>query len=324
MKNLYIQDLQKGADLKEELFAVKSYKKTVSRSNKPYIDLDLADKTGSVKAKIWTENIKNCEEAQDGDVVKIDGTVEEFSGILQIVVSFLKKEKQFEAKDFLETTKKNIDKMFEELKKEITTVKNKFLKELLINVFADDDFRERFKKAPAGYRVHHAYLGGLLEHTLETIHFSKAFFAKYPKLNYDLLTCGLILHDVGKVFEYKISTTISFYPQGKLLGHIFLGAEFVKSKTPKGMPEDLLDEVLHLILSHHGTMEYGSPVKPMTPEAIAIHVVDFSSAQVFMAYKAIHGEGFTDVFTAFHRQLQTELYRSPYIQDFVEELESEN
>jgi len=318
MKKRFIADLKKGDKIERETFAVKAYKKTISRANKPYVDLELADKTGTLRAKIWSEALDFCDDVKEGDVVSVSGTVDEFNGTLQAIIQNLKQETKYDLSDFLQRSDKGIEAMFAEIQKESQGIKNLHLKSLLKNIFTDPDFSVLYKEAPAGYTVHHAYVGGLMEHTLELVSMVTGVIKDYPLINADLLRCGAILHDIGKVFEYKVSTTISFQTQGKLLGHLFLGTEFVKSKAPADMPKELLDEVLHILLSHHGEPQLGSAVRPMTAEAVAVHVLDYASSKINMAYGAIHKESLTGEFTAYHRQLQTELYRSAYLYQGME------
>ena len=315
MKKIFIKDIQKGDFLEKEQFAVKNYKRMVSRNNKPYVDIELADKSGSMRGKIWTDNLANCVGTKEGDVVEIDTTVEEFNDMLQFNINRLLLIKKYNTEDFIQSSLVDAEKMHKELLSEIKKIKYKNIKAFLENLFIkDEEFIERFKKAPAGFKLHHAYSGGLLEHILETIELSKGLEKKFPKLNKDLLTCGIILHDIGKVYEFEISTTIIFTKRGKLLGHIYLGTELIRNKVPKDFPKDLLDEIIHFILSHHGEPELGSPTRPMTTEAVALHALDLASAKIHMAYRAIHKEDILGEFTPYHRTLQTELYKSPYLE----------
>lgn len=319
MKELFIEDLKKGDTIFGENFAVKSYRKSATRNNKPYIDLELVDKTGSVKAKIWSDDMATCKTAKEGDVVSVSGTIEEFQGRLQMKITNLQPIDNFELEDYQMISINNTEEMFKEVRDNVSGIKNPHLKKLFENIFEDNDFVENFKKGSAAYTVHHNYVGGLLEHTLEVLEVSKSLIKKFPKLNEDLLISGAILHDVGKVKEFEIGTTIKIKKEGKLLGHIFLGAEFIKSKASEDMPADLLYELLHLVLSHHGELQFGSPVVPMTAEAVALFTSDYTSSRVNMAYTAIHSGEISDEFTEYHRQLGTQLYRSPFIDTLLNE-----
>ena len=319
MKKIFVSDLKNGDSVFGELFAIKSYKKTATRNNRPYIDITLSDKTGSIKGKIWSDDMPKCESAEESDVVSISATVEDFNGP-QLRITNMTKVDKYDLSDFQPTTDKDIDKMFAEVVGAIKGVKNPKLKKLLQAFLDDKDAVKKYKKSAAGLSVHHAYLGGLLEHTLEILKFADSFYQTQPKLNKDLLTTGIILHDIGKIYEYDINTTIIMTTQGRLLGHIFLGAELVKKYGEQtGISENLLDEVIHLILSHHGKYDFGSPVLPKTPEAIALSRLDDVSAKLNTAFGILAGQEDNELFTAYHRILETELYRSPYADELLNE-----
>ncbi|PIZ00679.1 hypothetical protein COY62_01330 [bacterium (Candidatus Howlettbacteria) CG_4_10_14_0_8_um_filter_40_9] len=319
MKQLFIQDLKKGDTIFGESFAVKYYKRSATRNNKPFIDIELADKTGTIRGKIWSDDMANCKEVVPGDVVSVNGTIEEFQGRLQLRLTNLSKLRDFNLEDYQTRSRNDIDKMFAEITDTIKNIKNPHIKSLLSNIFDDAKFAEDFRNASAAYTVHHSYLGGLLEHTTEVLAIAKTLIKRFPKLNKDVLFSGAILHDIGKVFEFEVGTTVTIRTEGKLLGHIFLGTEYIKNKAPKDIPADLLNEILHLILSHHGELQFGSPVVPMTGEAVALNMCDKTSSQTNMAYRSIFENNATEEFTEYHRQLGTELYRSPYQNDLMNE-----
>jgi 3'-5' exoribonuclease len=317
-KKLYITDLKIGDSIFGETFAVRSYKKAATRNNKPFVDIELADNSGTIKGKIWSDDLSGCDKVTEGDVVEVNATIEDFMNAPQMKITNLKRTDAFELSELQQKTEFDIDKMWEDIEKSIDSVKNPHLKKLLSNIF-DEQTIERFKTSPAAYKVHHNYLGGLLEHTWEMVRMTDSIKTHYPKLNMDLVKTGIILHDIGKIEEFNMATTITFVNKGKLLGHIYIGAEIVRHKAPKDMPDDLLDEVLHIILSHSGQKEYGSPVVPMTTEAMAVHVIDYASSHIRIAYNQIHGNLGSEQFTQYVPQLGTELYRSPYINDETNE-----
>jgi 3'-5' exoribonuclease len=310
-KKYYIKDLKIGDSLFGETFAVKSYKRGATRNNKPFIDIELSDNSGAIKGKVWSDDLSACDKVAEGDVVEVTATVEDFMGARQMKITNMKKTEVYELVELQQKTEFDVEKMWQDIEKTITGIKNPYLKNLLETIF-DDETTDKFKKSPAAYKVHHNYLGGLLEHTWEMLKMTESVSSHYQKLNMDLLKTGVILHDIGKAFEFEPSTTILITNKGKLLGHIYLGAEIVKHHAPKDTPEDLLDEVLHIILAHHGQKEFGSPVVPMTAEAITVHVLDYSSAKMKIAYSQIFDDLGNEQFTQYVPQLGTELYRSPY------------
>lgn len=319
MKKLFVEDLKVGDSVFGELFAVKSYKKTATRNNRPYIDITLADKTGLIKGKIWSDDMKNCEPVDEGNIVSISATIDEFNGP-QMKVTNMSKVDKYDLADFQPTSDKDVEKMFSEITNAVGKIKNPSLKKLLNEFLNDKDTIEEYKRGAGGYTVHHDYLGGLLDHTTEMLSYVPAIYKTHPKINKDMLVTGIIFHDIGKIYDYEVTTTITLTTKLKLLGHIFTGAEMVKKYGESiRIDEDLLDEVLHLILSHHGKMEFGSPVLPKTPEAIVLSMLDDISAKLNTAYQALETGEENDLFTGYHRIFETELYRSPYLDDLTNE-----
>lgn len=317
-KKLFITDLKIGDSIFGETFAVKSYKRAATRNNKPFVDIELGDNSGSIKGKIWSDDLSSCDKVVEGDVVEVTATVEDFMNAPQMKITNMKKTDAYEISDLQQRTEFNIDDMWHDIEKTIGDIKNPHLKKLLDAVFNEETV-EKFKTSPAAYKVHHNYLGGLLEHTWEMVRMSESIKSHYPKLNMDMVKTGLILHDIGKLEEFEMATTIIFTNKGKLLGHLYIGAEIVKHRAPKDMPEDLLNEVLHIVLSHSGKKEFGSPVVPMTGEAMAVHVIDYASSHIRIAYGQIHGTLGSEQFTQYVPQLGTELYRSPYTEEEANE-----
>lgn len=317
-KKLYITDLKVGDSVFGEIFAIKSFTKKASRNNKPYIDVELTDRSGSIRGKIWSDDIANCDQLEAGDVAEVNATIEEFNGP-QMNITNLKKTEKYELSEVQQTSKFDIERMWGDIEKTITNIKNPHLKNLLSNVF-DQETVNLYKKSAAAYKVHHAYSGGLLEHCWEMLKMADGIKDHFPKINMDIVNTGIILHDIGKMDEYEITTTIGFIDKGKLLGHMYMGAERIKNNLPKDMPEDLANEIIHIVLSHHGSKEMGSPVLPKTTEALAVYTFDLASARMNTAYQHIVSEAGTEKYTPYIPQLETELYRSPYL----DELENED
>lgn len=318
MKKIFITDFKIGDSIYGEVFAVRSYVKKASRNNKPYMDVELADASGTIKGKIWSDDMPNCQIAKEGDVVLVNGTIEDFMSTPQLRITNLTKTEKYDVEDLQTKTKFDTKEMWGYIWSRVEDIKNPHLKKLLNNIFSEET-KADFCAATAAFRVHHAYSGGLLEHTWEVLKLSESIKSHFPKVNLDLLHSGIILHDIGKMLEFKVSTTIGFTDPGRLLGHIYLGAELIRKNAPKDMPEDLLNELIHIILSHHGELEYGSPVRPMTTEAIAVFTLDHASAKLNMAYQNIHNGLGTENYTPYVSHLGTELYRSPYSDSIINE-----
>lgn len=318
MKNLYVKDLKEGLSLFAEDFALKNLKKSVTKNGKPYFDLDLSDHTGSIKGKVWSENLDKVGNLEVGKVYSFDGAVTTDSFGTQVTISKATESTDFISSNFVPKSTKDVAKMKTEFEEFANGIKNKYLKKLVWDVL-EKDLYEKFLTSPAAYYIHHAYENGLLEHTLDMLEMSKSVHKRFPDMNYDMLVTGIIFHDLGKIFEYSLGTAIGVTKEGKLLGHIYMGAEYVKSHADKGVPTDLLDEVIHMILSHQGELEFGSPIRPKTAEAVALYHLDDASTKINAAYNVIHGLDADTEFAPYHKQLGVELYNSPYLNELVNE-----
>jgi 3'-5' exoribonuclease len=302
MKNKYIVDLVAGDELADSAFAVKSVNAKTTTAGKSYKDLILVDRTGRVNAKIWEDKLGLAEDCAKGDIVVISGKVESYQGRNQINVKKLVKadEALTEWSDFVQKSEKDIEKVFAEIVKRINAVKNKPLKKLLLKFYGDAEWGKILKNAPGAETFHHAYVGGLLEHTEEMLLLAEKVADLFPRVNRDLLAAGVLLHDIGKTRELSLSSVISRTLDGELIGHITIGANLVSEeiKSIKNFPETLRQAVIHLILSHHGEGQYGSPVKPMMIEAFALHYVDQMSAKMNVASRLLREyEGSNLLFT---------------------------
>lgn len=311
MKNVFANQIKTGTNISDEIFAVRKLKKAVTKDGKPYADIELADKTGSIKGKIWSEGLQTCDEIKEGDVIRVFGKVGEFNNQPQLIVSSAIQTSEYDLADFIATTEHDIEEMKKDLEKYLCEIKNKNLKALLNAIFTKEKF-DIFCEAPAAYTIHHAYKGGMLEHTIDMLVMAEAITKRYPDLNRDLLYTGIILHDLGKLSEYSVGTTIQMTTEGKILGHIYLGAQEVKESAPKDMPIDLLNEVIHMILAHQGSKEFGSPIVPKTPEAVALSVIDDASFKINTVYHTIKSSETEGDFTDFQRHFATDFYKSPY------------
>jgi 3'-5' exoribonuclease len=265
-----------------------------TRSGSDFLSTELGDKTASLNANIWEGFAELAAKGKAGDVVKITGTIEDYQGSLQIrVISirFAKESDDVSPRDFLPESKRNIDEMKNEFNQRIKRVSNKFLKKLLTQVFTAERF-EQFCLAPAGKSWHHAYIHGLLEHTLEIIKICELVCEFHTELNKDLLISGAMLHDIGKIEELSFDSAFEYTDKGKLVGHIVIGSNLVRDEIKKipEFPAELENNLIHLILSHQGKLEHASPVVPKTAEAIALYQADELSAKVNAYKNAIDSE----------------------------------
>lgn len=254
-----------------------------SRDGKKFLLLTLADRSGEIRAVDWFNATENDAKIKVNSVIKIRGRVMMYMDKLQINIDkdrdalmVLSKE-EYDSSLFIAVTKKDINKMYSEFKSLIDDVSKQHLRELIKLPFEDSSFVEKFLKAPAAIIVHHAYRGGLLEHTLGVMKLCKSIGQLYPDINKDLLIVGAAIHDVGKIYEYKIEPYgIERTTEGELIGHIVLGAKMINDWAEKipGFPKKDLYHLTHMVLSHHGELEWGSPTLPKTLEAVILHHAD--------------------------------------------------
>lgn len=259
-----------------------------TRTGKDFLSTELGDKTASLNASIWEGFTEIAAKAKIGDVVKVTGTIEEYQGTLQIRVASVKlaiDSDNVSPRDFLPESVRNLEEMKKEFNQIIKSVSNIHLSKLVKQIFSGERF-EQFCNAPAGKSWHHAYVHGLLEHTLEIIKICELVCEFHSELNRDLLIAGAMLHDIGKTEELSYDTAFDYTDKGKLIGHIVIASNLVRDeiKTIPGFPVELENNLIHLILSHQGKLEHASPVVPKTTEAIALYQADELSAKV-NAYK---------------------------------------
>lgn len=253
--------------------------------NKPgkYAILQLSDKSGTIRGVCWDNGEKIHQSIAVDAVAHIEGRVESFNAQLQVIVRTITpaSEDEYDSTDFLPISPLDADELFGFITGEIKNIKNPSLKKLLRSFFEDQEFAQKFKNVPAAKTIHHSYLGGLLEHTANCLRLGLTLCEIYPQLRRDLLLTSIMLHDAGKTIELSCDTSINYTDQGRLLGHIVLGERMIydRIKTIDGFPQTLADELLHLIVSHHGENNTGSPKRPKTPEACALHYLENLDAQ---------------------------------------------
>ena len=255
------------------------------RTGEPFLRLVLSDKTGTFQA-LWWKPPKDADLTvfKKGDVVFVEGHVEYFNGNLQPKLTQIRvaREGEYDPKKFVCESRFPVEEQFTQLLELIESINNPFLKKLLESFFYDDRFVEEFLRAPAGKTIHHACIGGLLEHTLGVAEICETVAKRYKSIDRDLLITAAILHDVGKVHEYSVETAIDRTDEGILLGHLYMGCEMVAFKIAEieGFPKELKTKLIHCILAHHGQYEHGSPKKPKTLEAVALAYADALDSKV--------------------------------------------
>jgi 3'-5' exoribonuclease len=309
---IFVNELKAGDFLTDQVFSVEEIQQHKTRTQQPYYRLILQDRTGEIVGRIWQDDFANCHlrDVEHGDVVMIDAEVNEYNGSLQLTTKKLAKTDNYNIADLVQSSDKDIDTMFAEIQGVIKQINNKDIKKLLDTIFGDEEFANKYKRAPAALMVHHDYVGGLMEHTLEMIGIAKAMLNFYTEANKDLVMSGILLHDIGKVFELQLKkSAFSRTKEGLLHGHVALSYGFVQKQLPKNFPEQLWDKLGHIILSHQGTLELGSPIKPATIEAEIVHMADYSSSWIRQFQRAIHlGEGKDEGFSDYQKWIGTQVY----------------
>lgn len=280
----YIKDYRDG-DRVFDIYLCKFKQSAVTKNGKPYDNVILQDKTGTIDAKIWDPNSAGICEFDALDYVEVYGEVNSFQGALQVNVKRVRKcqEGEFNPADYLPVSSKNIELMYTELLEYISGVKNKYLRALLEEMLVkDENLVTALKKSSAAKSVHHGFVGGLLEHTLSVVKLCDYYCTAYPILNRDLLLAAAMCHDIGKTRELSLFPANDYTDEGQFLGHIIIGTEMVGEVIRKipGFPDLLASQLKHCILAHHGEYEYGSPKKPAIVEAVALNFADNTDAKM--------------------------------------------
>lgn len=313
MENKKIEDLRGGERL-EKPFLLQRCDLRQTRNGKFYLDMLLSDSSGSIPAKRWDANEQLFEALRSADIVLIKGTVETYKDDLQISVDQVRTLKPHEVNvgELLPRTTKDIDQMWRTLIDTGATVRNKHLRALIDKVVSDPEISAAFKISPAGISYHHACVGGLLEHTVSLLALAEKVLPSYEHLDRDILLTGIILHDIGKIRELSRDTGFKYTDEGELIGHIILGVMIIEDKAREieDFPRELLMQLQHLVLSHHGEHEFGSPKLPMTMESIALHHLDNLDAKLAAFTNAVENEGEADSkWTQYNKMFQRRLYR---------------
>jgi len=290
MKRQFVKDLKAGS-LVNDIFYCSRRDLRDRRDGGQFLTFEIRDRTGALPAIMWDNIEDGLNYITDGTFCHIQGKVGDYQGRLQVTVNavFPVESVQISRTDFIPVSRFNRSELLAELLTYIRRIENPHLRALLDSFFGDPQFAEQFGLAPAAVRVHHAWLGGLLEHTVmmcrQAVHLPEI----YPELNADLLIAGCILHDIGKVREYTWEQVIDHTDAGKLIGHIVLGYQMAQERISRidGFPPDLAQMVLHIILAHHGEHEFGAPKTPKFPEAFLVFSLDYLDSRLAIFRAAI-------------------------------------
>lgn len=283
-----INQLRAG-DRCDQVFLVYSRELRQTKAGKYYLRAVLQDSSGQIDAVLWDASEPIAEDMPPEGFIQAQVRVDQYQGTLQMVIESFRpvETAAVELADFLQHTDKDVTKLFKSVLGHLRTIKDKTLLQLIKQFVADEQLMERFRSAPAAMGMHHAYVGGLLEHTENMLASASRLLENYPQLNADLLLTGIFLHDIGKTTELSYTTSIQYTDQGQLLGHLIQASLMLQEKAQLAanelggeFPAETLNQLMHIILSHHGQYEFGSPVLPATAEAVMIHYLDNIDAKL--------------------------------------------
>ncbi len=308
MERTFIKEIREN-ELVEGVFWVKEKATPLSRSGAPYLRVRLADRTGEIEGRVWDGVEEFADLFDRDDFIRIKAQATSYQDRVQLNIKSIKKVKDTEVSldEFLPSSLRDPEEMLAELREISQGIGNDHLKQLVTAFLENEEFTVLFKRAPGAKRLHHSFLGGLLEHTLSVVNLIQKLKGYYEGINHDLLLAGGILHDIGKVYELSYERSFDYTDAGRLVGHIVMGVEMVDKEITQieGFPAELAMLMKHLLLSHHGQYEWGSPTRPMTLEAQILHHLDDLDAKVkgiqeFMQ-KAQEGATWTDYHRMFER-----------------------
>jgi len=311
----YIEDFKENEHIIEH-YLCKQKQSLKTRSGKTYLSLRLMDKTGTADAKVWEMN-NDIQSFEEGDMIKIDGNIVTFQNELQLKINKLRKSREGEyiVGNYIPTTDKDIDSLYAEVLEIINSITHPHIKQLLENILVNDKSQaESYKSRSAAKYMHHAYMGGLIEHTLAVASICDFMSSRYKHINRDILMAGALLHDVGKIYELSEMPMNDYTDDGQMLGHIVMGCEMVAAQVAQipGFPHELASMIKHLIISHHGEYEYGSPKLPCTAEAILLHYADNMDAKLKTFEEAFDNDKTAGPWTGYNKALNRYLRRSDF------------
>ena len=284
MQKIYVSDLKEGLAL-ESVFLCAHKALLFGKNNEAYLNLKLMDRSGQVESRVWENAEPLAKNFELHDYVRVKGRVVHYQGHLQFNIFEIQRitNDEIDPADFLPRTRKDVPQMFTELLQICRNdMKNPWIKQLMLSILEDEKIQTSFKQSSAAKTNHHAWVGGLLEHVLNLCKLAKSVLLHYPQIDLDLVLAGMIMHDIGKIEEIDSARAFAYTDKGRLIGHLIIGVEILirKAALIPNFPEKILHHIEHIILSHHGRLEYGSPKRPKTLEAIVVHYLDDMDSKI--------------------------------------------
>jgi 3'-5' exoribonuclease len=318
MPRIAIAQMQDGDPI-DQSFVLVSKQLGQTASSKLFIKAECGDATGQIHCRVWNATRDIYDRLPAAGFVTLRGRVELYQGHLQLVAETilpLEDKSKVDISDLVKHTTKNIPEMHTRVREILTKIQDKQLKAIVDEFLSDAEIMKKFITVPAAMGMHHAWLGGLLEHTLSVLELAVLICPRYPDIDQDLVLAGLFLHDIAKTVELSYAAGFDYTDEGRLIGHVSRGAIWVQEKSTAaaaklGTPlrPDLVTVLIHILLSHHGTPEFGAAILPKTPEAILINLIDNLDAKTQMAIDAVAAPAENNTWTEFQKAFGTKLYR---------------
>ena len=313
MKQYFVATLQDGQTVTTH-FLVCEKEIRATREGKTYLRLELGDATGRVEARMWDGFDRLAPLFERDDFVKVQARVENYRNKVQLAIEKIRRaeENEVDPADFFAHTQENIEELYAKLLGVVASVGNPWLRQLLESIVKDPEIVPRLKRAPAAKVMHHAYYGGLLEHVVSLCELCQAVLSHYPEADADLLLSGAVLHDVGKLKELSYERSLGYTDEGQLVGHILIEYELVSKKMDaiQGFPPELKTLVQHMLISHHGQYEFGSPKLPMFREALMLHYLDDLDSKMGAIRAALGSDQGEGNWTAYNGALERRILRA--------------
>lgn len=314
-----VNQLAAGETVEDQVFLIDAKDLRTTNNGSLYIHMVLRDKTGQLLTRVWQATEAMFEQIPEGGFLRFKGRVENYKGSLQFIVDAMRPcdPGSINLADFMPQTEEDIGQMFEQVKAALRKIRNPHVLGLVKQFISDEPLMQQFRKAPAAVQMHHAFVGGLLEHTRNVLELALLVIPRYPEVSLDLVLAGIFLHDLAKTAELSYETSFQYTPRGQLVGHIVQAVVWIEEKvkaveaeTGEPFPAEIKDALEHIVLAHHGQYEFGSPKLPAMPEAIALHHLDNLDAklQMFLAKIKNDPDPASD-WTEYVRGLDTKIYK---------------
>ena len=312
MKKQFINQINAG-DVLSDCYILAEKTMAQKKDGNNYLNLVLSDRTGSIKGVVWDNVGKISSQAETGAVVAVKGHVSQYRNNLQVVVKEMTVVPldEIDPSDFVITTERDVDQMFDRVVALSESLDAWYLKALFRAFWEDESFTTQFKRAPAAKKMHHAYIGGLLEHTLSMAVLADKIAGHYNGIDRDFLVSGALLHDIGKTREFSYDMGIDYSDEGRLVNHIVIGLQMIEDKmrAVASFPEEPALLLKHMVISHHGSRELGSPEPPKTIEAVMLNCIDEMDSRIQAIREFMGKEDTGETWTSFHRLLGRHFYR---------------